>query len=644
MKSKFFCVLPAASVFFPAFFLAAAPSGNPSFEKFLLNGEAAAAASGYRDLLAEHPGERKVFLHFLEAVKGADFKNLQTLFDLSASKLKNPEEKFLGNIGLCKYYRLKKDYPRAKDKCHRALFDNPLSPDVYRETALVHSETGSHGRAVENFKHFISLSTSSYKGYLALADEYFKTGKRILASKNYEKALSLLPPGTRKTKKVLEMKKRIAAANGKKAPPKIDISKCLKDAESLRDGGKPLSARSRVRRCLESEPENKDARLLYGSVLISLGKYEKAIEEYQKTAGMRFSDDVKAYCHMKIAETLEKMGKIDDAAASYEKSLELNPDDMNALEHAAECYEKKGDYRKSLEKYVEILKREPGNKRAEKKAAELEILSATDEDILRELKKRGMAAGNVSSPSAKDRKTFKYVVTAESNRAVETLKSRGYPLPPLTLKDEREWGGEKIILNARGFAVYRKIASQKAIRFFEGEKIRVGTIFKLRTVAGEPFFDEKGLLTPRGFTNYLKAAEGEKTWLMPYENIPESPGRDKYARQVSRLRQDGYREISEPEFLWLLRATDCPEDVLTPPKETYLRILDTPGGRRYFLCYIAQSDCSPGDSKLLLSVYIERYRKGDDTIPDLGKSTGFFGTGAVEKSRFCKDGKIWMGE
>jgi len=166
-------------------------------------------------------------------------------------------------------------------------------------------------------------------------------------------------------------------------------------------------------------------------------------------------------------------------------------------------------------------------------------------------------------------------------------------------------------------------------------------IFKLRNRSGDPVFDKSGKLTYEGEAFWRGLVPGVKSWLLSYEPVPESPRALQANKDISAAEKEGYREISEPEYLWLLRATDCPEDVMAKAP-IGLRVISDGARVRYLLCYSPGSLCTnPVNDKL--PPYIESYRAGNGDTPGAQAHSGFFGAKAAKKMRFCENGQIWDG-
>ena len=269
---------------------------------------------------------------------------------------------------------------------------------------------------------------------------------------------------------------------------------------------------------------------------------------------------------------------------------------------------------------------------------ELKTAALTGEQMLEEMKLRKAVDEKTAALRPEDIKLFKAIRAAELAGAADYLKLKAPAAQGLTLQQQGP-DGTRILLTGAGYTSYLFHASREAVKFLEGEGVGMRELFKLRTVSGAPVFDPAGKLTPEGAELWRGAVPGKKTWLLTYEPVPESPQAVQANKEILEAEKQGYREIFEPEYLWLLRATDCPEDVMRK-NPVNMRVVNDGARVRYLLCYVDNSTCmNPFNSPL--PGYIEAYRAGNDHISDAKASTAFFGTGAVKKHRYCEDGKVF---
>ena len=199
----------------------------------------------------------------------------------------------------------------------------------------------------------------------------------------------------------------------------------------------------------------------------------------------------------------------------------------------------------------------------------------------------------------------------------------------------------KLMLTLAGFKNYQTYQSRDAVRFFEKKAINLRDVFALRYLQGRPVFATGGKLTPEGMETYWNAQNGEKSWLMPYEN-PRTPEEDQVTAAAQDLMKKGFREISEPEYLWLMKVTTCPDDILRA-EPCNIKVLKAPKTVKYFLCFENVSTCFTKENGIL-ATYILKSRAGEKDVEPAATHSAFFGSGGSEKRRFCHNGKIWNGE
>jgi hypothetical protein len=122
---------------------------------------------------------------------------------------------------------------------------------------------------------------------------------------------------------------------------------------------------------------------------------------------------------------------------------------------------------------------------------------------------------------------------------------------------------------------------------------------------------------------------------MPYEDVPASPAAEKARAETSSALAGGYSEISEPEYLWLLKATDCPPEVMPEPP-IFLKEIRSPAATRYFICASCSYRSRITDQLVTL---VEDYRGGKREVQSSG-GTAFFGRGGTAPPRLCVDGRV----
>ncbi|MBI4803441.1 MAG: tetratricopeptide repeat protein [Elusimicrobia bacterium] len=622
--------------------------------------------------LDKNPADRKLYLYAVEILPEGRSKHAAPLHAITA---RAPQAWGAGDyiypLGLCKIYRNSDQVPEALANCKKAMELEPTAWPVYRELGLTYSKNGNSKKAVETLSQGVELSSDNYKAYYYLAAEYEKASDQPRALKNYHKALKLVKKAAGFDAQAHsaairgKIKRFSAKKNQKPAPqapkkaaarPGVTFDACVSDAQESERKNDLAAAEKKLAACAGMMPRNARVRYDRANLLARLGRHEPAAGEYQRAAALfgkksaqalpGDSDQIMtASCHIKTAQAWSKLGDQAKTGVYYQKALEINKNDLNALLGLAGAYEAKADLAGAAALYGRILKIEPSNAKAKERLDGINFDLLSKAEILSELKERKAVDAAKAELSEEDLDTVKIMRQAEKRGAIEYLKSRMFLMNGLTVAGQAP-GGVKLLLTLAGFKAYQGCLTRDAVGFFEKKGITLRDVFLLKDLKGKPIFDPAGKLTLDGMAAYWEAQAGTKSWLTPYETaaaiLEAASGKDRENPETEQALKDGYKEIFEPEFLWLLRATDCPVETLTEKPGEILKLIKTPKQQRYFLCSAQGALCAmKGTAKL--AIYIENYRRGDTHIPGT-KGTAFFGAKAAQGRRFCHNGKIWLGE
>ena len=130
----------------------------------------------------------------------------------------------------------------------------------------------------------------------------------------------------------------------------------------------------------EAKEAGKHARILLGKKFGAQRNFDQALREFSSVL-TDYPDDIPALMNKGL--TLALMGRVDEAQATLEKALTIQPN--NGLLHAylAEVFEKKGDTVKSKEQYEQVLKLiSPGSPLA--RTAQIKVSLANGIELLAE--------------------------------------------------------------------------------------------------------------------------------------------------------------------------------------------------------------------------------------------------------------------
>ncbi|OGR79878.1 MAG: hypothetical protein A2X32_00240 [Elusimicrobia bacterium GWC2_64_44] len=644
-----------------ALLLAAAPAFAAG--ELQLAREAAALGSEARafdlaaDGLKQAPADRDLFLYAVELLPENSTARAKTLSAAAAARLAKDGADYPAYLGLCKALRVLSKASEALANCKKALELEPTAYPVYRELGLTYASAGNPRKATETLSQGVEISSTSCQAHYHLARALEKRGDAARAAASYKQALAcagtdtspdagyyraLSRSGLKRTAAAKERPAGRLPAQASPARKQLAAACAAKFREEfLKDNLGMALQQSDA--CLKYSPSDPDLAAERAPLLVRLGRYEEGVKEYERAAGLLpAKSQAAALLRVKAAETWQKLGRQDDALAQYRLARAASPQDMNALKGLAAALEARSDFSGAVEVYGEILKLEPGNAQARARREELRASALSDPQILEELKFREALEKNKTALQPDDIKLFRRLKAAELSGAVDYLKARLPAGRGLTIRRTTP-EGIKILLTGAGYKAYVFHASRDAVKFFESEKIGMREIFQLRSETGAPLFDKSGRLTQEGEELWRGSVPGKKTWLMPYDQVPDSAqakaSKEAQAKVDDALRQ-GYQEISEPEYLWLLTATSCTDDIMMNDPVNMKMVLDG-ANRRYLMCFSDRAPCATKPN-IVLPSYIVGYRENKHFVPGSSSHSGFFGSGP-KKYRYCENGKIWDG-
>ena len=145
-------------------------------------------------------------------------------------------------------------------------------------------------------------------------------------------------------------------------------SGCEEGAIELINKGNTLGNLGRYEEALEAyekatEIKTDDFGAWYnkGNTLVNLGRYEDALEAYEKVTEVK-PDFFNAWINK--GNTLDTLGRYEDALEAYEKVTEVKPDDVNAWINKGSTLRNLERYEEALETYEKAIEIKPDNLRA----------------------------------------------------------------------------------------------------------------------------------------------------------------------------------------------------------------------------------------------------------------------------------------
>ncbi len=218
----------------------------------------------YKTLLERNPDEGLAFRKLLEYVgKG---KGLDRLVAEYEGKVEKSPESATYRLILGHLFKSKNEYEKALAQYEKAVELEPDSPRVWLSRGSVHSLLNHGAEATADFEKALSLERDKAKKQdilRKLADNAFAQRDWERAQKYYDELVNL-------------------------------------------------------------DPRNEYLRMEYAQVLVQYKRYDKALEQYEKLLELAGRDTkAKATTMRDIGDLYEKMGKDDQAVATYEKAMRL---------------------------------------------------------------------------------------------------------------------------------------------------------------------------------------------------------------------------------------------------------------------------------------------------------------------------------
>lgn len=609
--------------------------------------------------LVNYPTNKDIYLYALELAEEASESQLETLEIAANNNLKRQPSEYIWNLGLCKIKRISKNPEDSLFSCLRALQYSKNNFISTLELALTYKDLKVYDRAQEFLQKAIDIKPSDYTANFKMAQLYETLERYDEAKSYYLKALALSGENTNAQteinsaaassaiKKINVKIKEIAKKRNFGKTTKKSFSKNLKDTKCYQsfiqeldreDFTKAAQIGRRCRRILNNNVEFSEK---FADALVNAGEYEEAIDEYEHAITITSSyDDKFAILNFKEAQTLIKLDNFKEAEKKYKVAATYADNNVDILKTVANYFLLKSRKKDALFYYDMILKVNPYDYEIEEKADNIRLETMSNAEILDALKIRKAISENAIILQPDDVTLFRNLRYAETHGAVDTVQKL-FPTRKKLLVEAGSKDNIKVLLTLAGYKTYISATTKDVIKFFESKKINFREIFKLRDIEGNALFETNGQVTLDGIKAWHSGQKGKTEWIYSYQPIPGSALQIESSKQIKELSARGYREISEPEYLWLLRATNCPEDVLEKTPISLTKVFDG-AVTRYMLCYIDDSTCS-NQINQNLPPYIERYREGDTSV-STGKSSAFFGTGAVKQFRFCENGRIWTGD
>lgn len=237
-------------------------------------------------------------------------------------------------VNQCRVLENEQNYPEALAACEQAIALQPKvkNPQLWASRSNVLFQLKKYAEAIASYDFLLSFSPKDSLAWLRRCEALYQLGKYENAIASCEQAL------------------RIDGSWGNASPADSWYNRGL----AQRKLGQNEAALTSFERVLTLKSDNALALVQRCGTLTDLGRYEEAI------ASCDLAKDtlpVEALTNKAIAQ--QKAGKLQDAIASYDQVLAINPNDATAWTNQAIILEKLDDPEKALISYNRAVKINP---------------------------------------------------------------------------------------------------------------------------------------------------------------------------------------------------------------------------------------------------------------------------------------------
>lgn len=394
-------------------------------------------------------------------------------------------------------------------------------------------------------------------------------------------------------------------------------------------------------KCLKADPKNSDALISLAGVEMILGKFNNAEQNFKRAlTQLEKKSPYRAYIYSRMGDIYMRRANLKEAQKYYQAALKYEPANINALVGTGICEEKAGNLKKAVDYYKKALAVDFTNIVSRERLIALEPDILTDDELLRTMKERNIIDPAAQDFSAEDKETLNKIITAEKGSGIEYLSQKFKGKIPNGFIVERDSNKVYVrkMLTITGYNELIRQLSSDAKNFLINKGVTPAQLFKARDASGKDIFNNAGNLTDAGLTAFTKMLRGEKSYYLPGEKLPAT--QKEIENKIKALLAQGYYEVSPSDFVYLLDATKCREEVL----HSYFRsrAIDTGNGKRRF--FLSTDDtrnmraCNLPFSHLYLVVqdYHAQKKAARNNAPVYSNT---FGTGNGLKINLCtKDG------
>lgn len=258
---------------------------------------------------------------------------------------------------------MKGDQTGARSELARALEIDATMFQARRVLAQVHADLRENEYVVEEGRRYLRERPDDVQVRILVAQSLIRMGKTADA----ERELGVIPEAER-TAEIHYAHGRIAMGKRDFPAAKVYLLKALDELPSNHDilnslylveresSGDTSESVARIEKALAEDPENPRLLLLEGNIALAQHRGEDAEASFQKAIELA-PDDLKGYEH--LARYYSATGRLQEAIDTYETAVAARPQAAQLYHLLGVLYELGGEKQKAIANYEQAVRRAP---------------------------------------------------------------------------------------------------------------------------------------------------------------------------------------------------------------------------------------------------------------------------------------------
>ena len=239
-------------------------------------------------------------------------------------------------------------FEEAEAAFGRALEIDPRDRNAGQNLGELRKKQGRYDEAVEQYRRALEIDPDFALGWAGLADVHFLAGRHEEAVEAASRSLSIDPDSPN-------------AADLDLLLGRASTASIHSRAETLRLQQRHDEALALYREALEIDSRFAPAIAGMGIAFFELERYEEAVEWMQRALALAPELPEAASLHRLLGRALQGLGRMEEAAEQFARTLELDAHSSEALDRLAFLRFNAGNYDEAIEYYRALLDIDPAD-------------------------------------------------------------------------------------------------------------------------------------------------------------------------------------------------------------------------------------------------------------------------------------------